>query len=251
MGDTIAIIPARSGSKGIKDKNISDILGFPMIAYSIYAAKMIEGISRIIVSTDSEEYAQIAVSFGAEVPFLRPAEISKSTSQDIEYLDYTLKELERNGGVMPEYIVLLRPTTPLRDVSLVSDAMKELHKRKDASAIVSVSLASECAYKWALVSEKGYLTSPFPNMDFDDVNLPRQSFPQLYVPDGYVDVLRSDEIIINHSVYGKNAVPFYIEKGAIDIDRMEDLEKVRDERLLQQNIIYNKLVEDKRGLENA
>ena len=253
MKNIIAIIPARSGSKGIRNKNISDIFGFPMIAYSIYAAKLCDNISRIIVSTDSEEYASIARSYGADVPFLRPAEISGSTSLDIEYLEYTLKELKDREGEMPDLVVLLRPTTPLRNVDLIREAIDRfLSAPSDATSLVSVSAANDCAYKWAKIADDGYLQSPFSELEFDDVNNPRQSFPKLYIPDGYVDVLRSDVIIGEHKVYGDRSIPFLIEEGAVDIDRPEDLAKVRDMDILEKNEIYKELVKTgKKGEQNA
>ncbi len=224
--EVIAIIPARSGSKGIKDKNIVDVCGFPMIAYSIMAARMCREISRIIVSTDSENYAEIAKRYGAEIPFLRPKEISGSESQDIEYLSHALRYLGETEGQVPEYLVLLRPTTPIRDVELIREAIGVIKENEMASAVVSVHYAGECPYKWMKVGGEGYLESPFHGMRPDDVNLPRQSFARLLIPDGYVDVLKSKTILEDGCVYGNRAVPFYVPQEVIDIDGVEDLKEV-------------------------
>ena len=115
MSNIIAIIPARSGSKSVKDKNIALLSGYPLIAYSIVAAKKSELIDRIIISTDSEEYQKIALQYGAEVPFLRPTEYSTDTSTDRDFLIHAMNWLEENERQAPEYWVHLRPTTPLRD----------------------------------------------------------------------------------------------------------------------------------------
>lgn len=224
--EVIAIIPARSGSKGIKDKNIADVCGFPLLAYSIMAARMCSGVSRVIVSTDSQRYADIAKQYGAEIPFLRPAEISGSKAQDIEYLRHALQCLGESEGKVPEYLMLLRPTTPIRDIELLQQAIDIIKKNEMASAVVSVHYASECPYKWMMVGEEGYLESPFCEMKPDDVNLPRQSFPKLFIPDGYVDVLKSETILEKQCVYGERAFPFLVEQDVVDIDDMEDLNKV-------------------------
>ena len=109
-GKVFAIIPARSGSKGVKNKNIRLLNGYPMIAYTIAAAKLSENIDRVIVSTDSEQYAEIAQKYGAEVPFLRPAEISGDTSADIEFMQHAINWFYENEGKVPEYWLHLRVT---------------------------------------------------------------------------------------------------------------------------------------------
>lgn len=223
---TIAIIPARSGSKGIKDKNIVDICGFPLIAYSIMAACMCKEISRVIVSTDSDKYAEIAMEYGAEIPFLRPKELAGSQSQDIEYLTHALQCIEEKENCLPEYIVLLRPTTPLRNIELIKQAIAHIKVNEFASSVVSVHYAMECPYKWMKINKNGYLESPFQEMRPDDVNLPRQSFEKLLIPDGYVDVLKSKTILDKRCVYGDKALPFLVQQDVIDIDNMEDLDKI-------------------------
>ena len=122
--DIVAIIPARSGSKSLQDKNIALLSGHPLIAYSITAAKCSALIKRVIVSTDSERYASIAVQYGAEVPFLRPAEFSTDNSTDRDFLVHAMSWLEQNKQIRPEYWVHLRPTTPLRDPKIIDNAKK-------------------------------------------------------------------------------------------------------------------------------
>ena len=109
----VAIIPARSGSKGVKNKNVRCLQGYPMISYSIVAARMSNSINRVIVSTDSERYGRIAQYYGAEVPFLRPAELALDMSSDIEFMEHAINWLYENEGFVPEYFVHLRPTYPL------------------------------------------------------------------------------------------------------------------------------------------
>lgn len=137
---------------------------------------------------------------------------------------------------MPEYIVLLRPTTPIRDVNTIEKAIHSLQENGLASAVVSAHYAQECPYKWVKIGQNGYLESPFYGMKPDDVNLPRQSFERLLVPDGYVDVLKSRTILDEKCVYGEKAIPFLIQQEVVDIDCMEDLQKVKQTNISRTEI---------------
>ena len=112
----LAIIPCRSGSKGVKNKNIRKIFGKPLIYYSIFFALQCKFIDRVIVSTDSKKYKKISENFGAEVPFLRPKNISKDDSLDIDLFKHTINWLKKNENYEPNLIVHLRPTSPLRKI---------------------------------------------------------------------------------------------------------------------------------------
>ena len=118
MNNTIAIIPARSGSKSVPHKNITDLNGFPMLAYSIAVAK-ISGIKRVLLSTDCSDYIKIGQQYGMETPFLRPPEYSTDKSSDFDFMNHAMNWIYENEGQIPEYWVHLRPTTPLRDPLLL------------------------------------------------------------------------------------------------------------------------------------
>ena len=118
MDELIAIIPARSGSKGVPNKNIKLLGGLPLIAHSIISARL-AGIKRIIVSTDSEYYGDIALKYGAEVPFIRPSNISLDSSSDIEFMFHAMNWIKNNESHLPEYWVHLRPSTPIRNPELI------------------------------------------------------------------------------------------------------------------------------------
>lgn len=221
---TYAIIPARSGSKAVKDKNIREINGHPLLSYTIALAKNCPSISRTIVSTDSSRYKDIAEKYGAEVPFLRPQDISGSDSQDIEYLSHAINKINKLQDFVPEFFVLLRPTTPIRRYIIVEKAIKLLKENKDGSAVVSISETKECPYKYAVIGKSGYLENIIPNKPIDEVNLPRQGFQKSYYPNGYVDVIRT-KTIMDGCVYGKNAIPYLVEES-IDIDTEDDFTEV-------------------------
>ena len=129
----ISVIPARSGSKGVPDKNIKLLAGKPLIAYSIAAAKKSKLINKIIVSTDSKKYANIAKKYGAEAPFLRPAELAGGKSTDYDWVNHLLNWLATNEDNNPEYLVHLRPTTPLRDPEIIDNAIEELINNLEAT----------------------------------------------------------------------------------------------------------------------
>ena len=119
----IAIIPARSGSKGVKNKNIKLLGDKHLIAYSILAAKKIPEVKRIIVSTDSEEYAEIARKYGAEVPFLRPKKFADDNSTDLDVFSHIIEWFDKKNNQIPELFIHLRPTSPLRDPNVLNQAI--------------------------------------------------------------------------------------------------------------------------------
>lgn len=219
-GQVCAIIPARSGSKGVKNKNIRLLNGFPMIAYTIAAAKLSQNIDRVIVSTDSEEYAEIARKYGAETPFLRPAEISGDTATDIEFMEHAISWLYENEGSVPEYWVHLRPTNPLRDCSVIEKAVAEFLADDTADSLRSAHLADVSPFKWFLRTEDGYYKT-FTGISLDEANKPRQAFPDVFIPDGYVDMLRTSYIVKNHLMHGKRMIAFR-SPDSVDVDNVRD-----------------------------
>ena len=146
MKEVFALIPARSGSKGIPDKNIKLLDGVPLIAYSIAAALQSSIIDRVIVSTDSEEYAEIARHYGAEVPFIRPINISGDKATDVQFFEHAINWLQENDNYVPEYIVHLRPTTPFRNPEIIDDAISKFIG-SGYSALRSCHKMSESSYK--------------------------------------------------------------------------------------------------------
>lgn len=223
---TYAIIPARSGSKGVKNKNIKKLEGFPMLAYSIVACKLCKGVDRIIVSTDSEEYAELARQYGAEIPFLRPAEISGDKSTDIEFMQHAINWLYENEGAVPEYFMHIRPTYPLREISVMEDALNRMKADKTATSLRSAYLASNTPYKWFNLREDGYYKSIRDDITLDEANNPRQAFPDVYIPDGYVDVLSTKFIVENDLMHGDRMIGFVVPDG-IDVDALKDIEYLR------------------------
>src|SRR5512133_3705377 len=156
MTELLAVIPARGGSKGIPRKNIRNFAGYPLIAWSIAAAKKSELVTRVIVSTDDEEIAAVAREWGAETPFLRPAEFAQDKTTDLPVFEHALKWLAENEKYCPDVVVQLRPTSPIRPKGLVDAAVRVLLEHADADSVRGVVPAGQNPHKmWRLRSGDG------------------------------------------------------------------------------------------------
>lgn len=222
MTDIVAIVPARSGSKSLVDKNIKELSGHPLIAYSIAVAKMSKMIDRVIVSTNSQEYARIARKYGAEVPFIRPDEFSTEISTDKDFLVHAMNWLEENEGSTPEYWVHLRPTTPLRDAEVVDNAIIEITRDKTATSLRSGHMAPESPLKW-LVKDNRYFKGL---VSGEDYNLPKEAFKQVYIPDGFVDIIKSSFVMNNKEIHGDNMIGFE-SPVCTEVDSLEEFEYIQ------------------------
>jgi len=221
--DVVAVIPARSGSKGVKDKNIKLLAGVPLLAYSIFAARLADNIDRIIVSTDSEHYADIARQYGAEVPFIRPQAISGDRNTDYELVKHMLDWMQSEEGFVPSYLVHLRPTTPLRDPVYIKKAIECLRKEKGATALRSSHEMDQSSYKTLEVKEGYYKCIGSESFDLDQANRPRQEYEKTYDPNGYVDVYRSHFVIGNGKLLGDRVLA-YITPKISEVDTLEEFE---------------------------
>jgi len=218
-----AIIPARSGSKGVPDKNIKPLSGVPLLAYSIAAAKLSNKIQRVIVSTDTQYYADIARKFGAEVPFLRPKEISADDSMDYEFFKHTLNWLKDNEGHEPELMVHLRPTSPTREVSIIDQAIEYMIKNPEATALRSMYKTHLTPYK--MFKKIDEYAIPYLNHKKvkEFYNLSRQALGDTYLPNGYVDIIRTSVLRSTGLLHGEKIKIWETTKIA-DIDVIEDYE---------------------------
>lgn len=219
--DVLCIIPARGGSKGVPGKNIRLVDGHPLIAYTIVVAKSVCGIDRVIVSTDSEKIVSEAKKYGAEVPFLRPAILAQDQSTDLEYVMHALDWFKENESWEPSYVVQLRPTTPFRDPKNVTDALQALKKNTEATSLRSAHELTEPPQKMLCVVN-GYFEGFFPEDKRPDYfNLPRQSFPKAYHPNGYVDVIIAKCMRQSKKLYG-NRILSWITEFSVEVDAEDD-----------------------------
>ena len=221
MPSIFALIPARSGSKGVPHKNVKPLGDHPLIAWSIAACKAASSINRIIVSTDSKEYAQISRKMGAEVPFLRPAEISGDRSTDYDFIKHALDWFSQNDGE-PDYIVHIRPTTPFRNPILIDQAVAAFIGHPQATALRSIHPMSESAYKTFEIAPGGQLKRvASESTELDAANNARQQFPETYIANGYVDVLSTAFIRKMQLIHGNHVLPF-VTPTVNEVDTVED-----------------------------
>src|SRR5512142_2330141 len=225
MTETLAIIPARGGSKGIPRKNIRDFAGYPLIAYSIAAAKQADAVTRVIVSTDDEEIAEVGRQFGAEAPFLRPTEFAQDHSTDLPLFEHALGWLEQHEGYRPDVVVQLRPTSPIRPRDCVGRAVAILLAHPDADSVRGVVPAGQNPHKmWRLDGAEAPMKNllDVPGLA-EPYNAPRQSLPSIYWQTGHVDAIRRGTILQKGSMSGERIYPLMIDsRYTVDIDNLAD-----------------------------
>ncbi len=225
MPEVLAIIPARGGSKGIPRKNIRDFAGYPLIAYSIAAGKQARTVTRVIASTDDEEIAAVACQFGAEAPFLRPAEFAQDNSTDWPVFQHALQWLEEHEGYRPAVVVQLRPTSPIRPRDCVDRAVEKLLAHADADSVRGVVPAGQNPHKmWRLSGEDAPMRNllDVPGLP-EPYNAPRQALQPIYWQTGHIDAIRTETILKKGSMSGERIYPLLIDpRYTVDIDNLSD-----------------------------
>jgi len=222
VNNIVALIPARSGSKGVPNKNIKLLAGFPLIAYSIKAALKSKLIDRVIVSTDSKEYAEIAREYGAEVPFLRPNEFSGDRATDTQFFKHAIYWFKENEGEVPEYFAHIRPTTPLRNPQVIDAALKSF-MGSDFTALRSVHKMSESSYKSFEIENDKLKCLCGGGFDIENANLARQEYPSTYDANGYIDIIRSEMVVKKGLIHG-GQVQAYVTDMSYEIDELSDID---------------------------
>ena len=213
----LALIPARGGSKGIKHKNIIDLCGKPLIAYTVEAAKKSRYIDDVILSTDDDEIAKVASEYGAEVPFMRPKELATDAAKTIDAVISAidmLKECGRNYDIL----VLLQPTQPLRTEQDIDESL-ELFLRKGCKSVVAVSPVDDSPLLMRYMDEENKMCKVL------DVSSTcrRQDMPNYYKVNGCIYINSIEEVITELS-FNDNEIPYFMPRErAADIDEMVDL----------------------------
>jgi CMP-N,N'-diacetyllegionaminic acid synthase len=224
MADVLALIPARGGSKSIPRKNLREIAGKPMIAHSIAQAQASRHIDRIVVTTDDAEIAEVARKYGAETPFMRPAEFARDLSTDYEFVRHALEWFRENERYEPELAVQLRPTTPARDVRFIDRAIEAIRARPEADSLRAVVGCCFTPYKMWRVGDDGFLKQLLILDGLEEpYNQPRQLLPEVVQQDGFLDIVRPRTIFEQNSITGRSVLPFFIDRESIDIDEEDDL----------------------------
>ena len=223
----LALIPARGGSKSIPHKNVRLLAGFPLIAYSITAARQSKLVSRIIVSSDDDEIASIARGFGAETPFLRPVEFAQDNTLDLPVFTHALNWLKEHEHYQPDVLVQLRPTSPLRPPDCVDQAIQILQDHPDADSVRGVIPSGQNPFKMWRLTDQGRMTPLLSLAGMSEpFNAPRQALPQTYWQTGHIDAIRLSTILQKGSLSGDVIYPLHIDpRYAVDIDTLRDWQR--------------------------
>lgn len=219
--EILAIIPARGGSKGIPRKNIKPFAGYPLISYSITAGLQATSVTRVIVSTDDEEIAEVAREWGAETPFLRPPELAQDQTTDLPVFQHALSWLKEHEDYSPDLVIQLRPTSPLRPRKCVDDAVSLLQEHPTADSVRGVVPSGQNPYKMWRLNGNDESMAPLLNLEgvAEPFNAPRQALPPTYWQTGHIDVIRPQVILEQNSMSGTVILPYEIDpRYTVDID---------------------------------
>ncbi len=226
--EVLAVIPARGGSKGVPHKNIRLLAGYPLIAYSIAAAKQSESVTRIIVSTDDDEISEVAREWGAEVPFLRPAELARDETLDFPVFEHALIWLAEKENYIPDVVLQLRPTSPLRPFNLVDQAVALLLDHPEADSVRGIVPAGQNPHKMWRVDAHNHTMTPLLSVPgiAEPYNSPRQKLPPVFWQTGHIDAIRPSVILNKKSMSGDVILGLDIDpRYAVDIDSWMDFGK--------------------------
>lgn len=232
MNSSLVVIPARSGSKGLPGKNVKPILGVPLLVWTIKYAHAV-GLNPIVVSTDSEIFAELARRNGAEAPFLRPAKLSGDAVESAPVVLHAIEYFETVLGKKFEYVLLLEPTSPLRRLGLVHDAFSAL--KGDVESVVSVQVAGNTHPNFALkrIEKTGGSYSALNGQPTQR----RQLLDQVYYPDGSLYLSKVETLKQNNSFY-------HTKTGLIQVNSIESLDIDDEESFSLVNFFITQIVEN-------
>lgn len=221
----VGLIPARSGSKRVPDKNIRKLGEHPVIAYTIAAALQSRIFSDVIVSTDSSKYAEIATHYGAEVPFLRPVEFAGEVSPDIEWIEYTLTRLKREGRAY-DCFSILRPTSPFRLPETIQRAWNEFLAEEGVDSLRAVEKCDQHPGKmWVVRGRRMFPLLPLGPAEQPWHSSQYQSLPEIYVQNASLEIAWCRVVLEGRTIAGHVLMPFFTRDfEGFDVNRPYDWE---------------------------
>lgn len=222
MKKVLAIIPAREGSKGVKNKNIKSLNGKPLILYTIEEAKKSDQIDKIVVSTDSTEIADLSKIHGVEVPFIRPKKLSTDSSLTYDVVKHCLEYYKSNGDHF-DIILLLQPTTPFRTVETINKSVKILKNKSVYTSVVSV-VDVEGNHPFRMKEIKDNYLINYIDQGFENMN-PRNELPKVYIRSGAIYAILTKNFYEEQSLVSNLCSPIILDKiETINIDSPLDFE---------------------------
>ena len=226
MTRTLAVIPARGGSKGVPRKNIKDLAGRPLIGHMIAHALAVPAITDLVVSTDDAEIAAVAKEQGAQVPFLRPTELAEDHMPSWPTVRHALKEMESRTGAPYDYVVMLQATAPLCRPQDIAACLARLARNDCESVVTVVRVTTHHPFRMKRIVGDDILVNLI-DQGFEDMR-PRQSLPPVYQRSGAVYASRRNVILEQDTVVGMDARAVIVpEETGLEIDTMIDFELVR------------------------
>lgn len=239
----VSLIPARGGSKGIPNKNIKLLNNKPLIAYSIETSLKSDFINETIVSTDSTAIAEISKKYGASVPFLRPSNISQDNSTDIEFINHYINWVKDNNKKIPDIIIHLRPTYPIRDNDFLDKCIQTfINNYEQYDSLRTVIESEKSPFKMYCIEDnynsnikEKQLIPVIPASEYmflkEPYNMCRQDLPKTYLHNGCIDIFKTS-ILKNNTISGKTIYPIIMDNSENnDIDTLEDWNKT-EKRLM-------------------
>jgi len=233
---TLALINARGQSKGVPRKNIRALDGVPLIAWSIHTAKVARGLASVVVSTDDEEIARVAIEYGARVPFMRPAHLATDSSRQFDTIRHTLSALKETGEIY-DAVAVLQPTCPLRSREDVENCLQTM-ATLDADTIITVKLAYGGILNTLYNRQSDGLSSGLGACDQDQGML-RQTHNQLYQRTGGVYLIKTKTILEDNVLYGKR-----LGSVLMPPERCFDIDEAFDWSLLESWVVHNNIKQE-------
>jgi len=207
----VALIPARAGSKRVPDKNVRDLAGHPVLAYTITAALTSRVFDAVVLSTDSRRYAEIATYYGAEVPFLRPAELAGDQSPDIEWVEFTLRQLKSQGRSF-DCFSILRPTSPFRLPETIRRAWDEFRSQVGVDSLRAVEKCTQHPGKmWVVRGKRMTPLMPLTPAEVPWHSSQYQALPEVYVQNASLEIAWTRIVVESKTIAGQVIVPFLTE----------------------------------------
>ncbi len=218
---TIAIIPARSGSKGLPHKNVKTLCGKPLIAWTIEKALKSKFLDRVILSTDSRKYEEIGLEFGAESPFLRPAELASDIASPEDVVEHLLEYYRKSLNEEFEYIVLLEPTSPLREDNDIDNMLEQLdQKRIDFDAIISLGEVHEHPSIFRKINKDQSVSMIFSNLKLTSR---RQDNEPVYFPYGVAYIIKRETLFDKKTFFPRRTTHYKINRyQCFEVDDIYD-----------------------------
>tara|TARA_B100000035_G_C20938522_1_gene526369 strand:+ start:84 stop:797 length:714 start_codon:yes stop_codon:yes gene_type:complete len=219
-----AIVPARSGSQSVKHKNIIKVKGKPLMAYTILVAKKILKVDKVVVSSDSKKYLQIAKNYGADLLHLRSKKNSSNIASDLSFFKEIINFYKKSEFELPNFFLHLRPNCPVRKIETLNQAVKFFLKHSNTySSMRSVSKMPETSYKTFEIKNNKLKALCGGSYNIEKMNKPKEFFKKTYMANGYIDIVKVKNIIKKSILHGNKSVPFLIIDPVVDIDSKNDL----------------------------